>query len=202
MLTTCDSFNLCICQLVFLLNLAFTIFGNHLSEDLRFMRKRNESFKHVNVAAALSAWMSSEARGAAWLVRACSSAPWPFLSPPLAVDGSGPSLTCILGSLGGVLPARSRGMQPTRRPNEIVSLQRIVTAQFRLHSGAWAHAPAVWSAPVRLQLYMTSSAVWFPLILRLCYPVAKRGCFSLVSCTDSRVWHALSSCIQKMLGAP
>ena len=31
---------------------------------------------------------------------------------------------------------------------------------------------------------------------------AERGCFSLVSCTDSGVWHALSSCIQKMLGAP
>lgn len=61
----------------------------------------------------------------------------PHLQPTLSLylshhlSGSRPSLLCILGSLGGVLPAWSRGMRATGRPNEVVSLRRIVMPQFR-----------------------------------------------------------------------
>lgn len=166
----------------------------------------------------LSVWQSSEARRADWLVQACSSAPWPFLSfptpwllpPNSRLAGSRPGLLCILGSLGGVLPARSRGMQATRRPNEVVSLRRIVIPQFRFvppFSGLRQHSGCVicFSEAAALLLNWRSSTwlhqrcgffwSWGCII-----PSAERGRFFLFSCTDSRVWHVLSPCIQKMPG--
>lgn len=142
----------------------------------------------------LSVWLSSEARGGIWLVRACSSAPWPFLSPPLS-PGCCPTsrlagwlgLPCILGSLGGILPAGSRGMQATRRPNEVVSLWRIVIPQFN-HSCLRLHSQAFANASLRLQLcFWTRAAVtWlhqrcgFSFHYGCVIPSAEGGC--LVSC--------------------
>lgn len=81
--------------------------------------------------------------------------------------GPRPGLPCILGSLEGILPAGSRGMQATRRPKEVVSLRRIVIPQFnhsclRLHSQALGKALRGCSSAFELKLqYMTSLPVWF-----------------------------------------
>lgn len=69
-----------------------------------------------------------------WSGLACRGLQHRHPPPPPTISRlawSRPCLLCILGSLGGVLPALRWGMQATRRPNEVVSLRRIVIPQFR-----------------------------------------------------------------------
>ena len=55
---------------------------SQLLNNIFHASRHTEKAPQVNIPGALSVWLSSEARGGIWLVQACSSAPWPFLSPP------------------------------------------------------------------------------------------------------------------------
>lgn len=91
-------------------------------------KKRPPTGEHSCCVVSLTVIIGLWSRLACPGLQHCHPPPPPTIS---RLAWSRPCLLCILGSLGGVLPALRWGMQATRRPNEVVSLWRIVIPQFR-----------------------------------------------------------------------
>lgn len=153
-------------------------------------KKRPPTGKHSCRVVSLTVIRGLWSRLACPGLQRCHPPPPPTIS---RLARSRPCLLCILGSLGGVLPALRWGMQATRRPNEVVSLRRIVILQFRF-------MPPFKLQLCDLQLHSSTPAAQHDFIscvvsfdpqLVLCRQLkgAVSFFFSFSPCTDPTVWH-------------